>query len=227
MPAADARQIVLDLPASPPRMTRDSYVVSSSNEGAVRTIEAWIASPERLLVVCGPAGSGKTHLARILAAETGARMIPAARLDAVGPIGGALILDDIDRAANPAGVLALASEALAGGGRLVLVGRGEPRDWAGGLRDLETRLNAATRIDLVEPDEALLKAVILKLFSDRQLRASEAIAAYAAARIGKTFAAADNFVTGLDASSIEAGEGIGIKLARRVIANLSEESSRA
>lgn len=206
-----ARQTVLDLPASPPRLTREAFLVSAANDAALATLEGWKKSAEPLLILCGPAGAGKTHLAGILAYET---------RDAAAPVS---IADDADRRFSAGDLLAAIEDARARGERLVLAGRDDPRDWAGGLKDLETRLAGAPRITLVEPDEALLRAVILKLFRDRQLRASDAIADYAVQHLPKTFAAAQCFVGALDAASIEKGKPISVKLAREIVANLSEE----
>ncbi len=181
----------------------------------MRTLDAWLAHGEGLLAICGPKGSGKTHLARIVESET------------VGAGRPVTVLDDLGDRRQASDLLAAIEEARAAGKRMALAGRGEPREWAAGLKDLETRLNAAQRITLVEPDEALLRAVMTKMFRDRQLRAPEAIAVYAAPRLPKTFAAAQAFVAALDALSIEKGQPIGMKLAREAVANLSEEPFRA
>lgn len=222
-----ARQIVLDLPTTPPKMTRDNYVVAASNEKALSMMTAWVGSAEPLLAICGPQGAGKTHLGCILSESIDADFRRAEGADPELAGARLTVLDDVDQLPAPAALLAFVFEAINGGRRLVLIGRGEPRDWAAGQRDLETRLNAAMRIDLTEPDEALLRAVMAKLFRDRQLRVGEAIADYAAPRIRKTFAAASAFVAALDAASFEGGEPIGLRLARAVIANHSEAPSGA
>ena len=222
-----ARQIVLDLPTTPPKMTRDNFVVAASNEKALSMMIAWAGSAEPLLAICGPEGAGKTHLGRILSETIAADFLRAESADPRLPGAGPIVLDDVDQLRAPAALLTLVFEAINGGRRLVLIGSGEPRDWAAGQRDLETRLNAAMRIDLAEPDEALLRAVMAKLFRDRQLRVGETIAEYAAPRIRKTFAAASAFVAALDTASFERGEPIGLRLARSVIANHSEAPSGA
>ncbi|MEK7266420.1 MAG: hypothetical protein AAB227_10015 [Pseudomonadota bacterium] len=199
------------MPTTPPRLTRDAFVVSASNENALKALDAWVESQEYLLVICGPEGAGKTHLAGILGRE----------------LGGVVIVDNIHEGESPAEILRLIEKAREEGGRIALAGRGDPKEWARGLKDLETRVNAAVRISLNEPDEALLRAVIVKIFNDRQLRATEAIADYAAPRLAKTFAAAQAFVAALDALSIEKGQSIGVKLAREALANLSEEGFEA
>lgn len=199
------------MPSAPPRLTREAFVVSASNVLALQALDAWRLTAENLLVICGPRGSGKTHLAGILQRD----------------LGEVSIHDDMPAGLSPAELLRLIEKAREQGGRMVLAGRGDPKEWAAGLKDLETRLNAAVRITLVEPDEALLRAVILKVFTDRQLRAPGTIADYAAPRLPKTFAAAQAFVAALDALSIEKGQPIGLKLARQAVANLSEAAFEA
>ncbi|OFX05994.1 MAG: hypothetical protein A3E78_01410 [Alphaproteobacteria bacterium RIFCSPHIGHO2_12_FULL_63_12] len=199
------------MPCAPPRLTREAFVVSASNERALKALDAWRLTAENLLVICGPKGSGKTHLTGILQRD----------------LGEVSVHDDMPAGLSPAELLRLIEKAREQGGRMVLAGRGDPREWAAGLKDLETRLNAAVRITLLEPDEALLRAVILKVFTDRQLRAPETIADYAAPRLPKTFAAAQAFVAALDALSIEKGQPIGLKLARQAVANLSEAAFEA
>ena len=181
----------------------------------MRTLDAWKKHGEGVLLICGPKGSGKSHLLRIIETET-AGGSPATHCR-----------DDVSHDFAPAELLIAIESAREKGERLVLAGAGDPAEWAGGLRDLETRLGAAPRITLVDPDEALLKAVLTKQFRDRQLRASEAIIDYAAPRLPKTFAAVRAFAAALDALSIEKGEAIGLKLAREVVNNLSEEAFEA
>lgn len=211
-PSATVRQAALDLPMAAPTFSREAFVVASSNEESLATADAWVASNEPAIVVSGPAGAGKTHLVRIMAAAAGA---------------GLVVIDEADRNDAPGAILAAFERAAHGDGRLAVAGRGEPAAWARGLRDLETRLSAAPRISLTEPDETLLVAVIAKLFRDRQLRAAREIALYAAPRLAKTFEAAGRFVAAMDAASIESGRPIGVKLAREVLANLSEAASGA
>jgi chromosomal replication initiation ATPase DnaA len=223
------RQRALDLPPPPPRLNREQFLLGESNVSALKMLDDWARAGEQRLVICGPASAGKTHLARIAAEQIGARAISAYNLDPETTTASAiaLVIDDVEQCGSPRDLLAAIESVSAAGGRLILVGRGAPVEWARGLKDLETRLNAATRIALEEPDEALLKAVMMKLFSDRQLCVSEEVVVYAAARLPKTLAAAEAFVAGMDAASLEAGKGVGRVLAREVVANLSEAPADA
>lgn len=225
---AAARQYSLGLAPAPARLTRKQFVVAESNAFALETMTAWAASLEPLLVIAGPPASGKTHLLNILAEMSGAAVESASALEAVRPLEGRItIIDGAGPRVSPGALLALIERAREAGARLALAGEGDPAGWAQGLRDLETRLGAATRIDLADPDDALLQAVILKLLGDRQLRASQEIGAYATARLPKTFAAAEAFVAAIDAASIAEGAPVGLRLARTIIANLSEEPQPA
>ncbi len=220
--AAAARQYSLGLAPPPARLTRADFVTAASNASALDMLTRWNDAAEPLLVIVGPAGSGKTHLLHILAETTGAAVRGSIDLkDLTQPSGGLSIVDDA-QGLSPRALLSLIEGAREAGARLALAGDGDPLGWAQGLRDLETRLAAATRIDLAEPDEALLQSVILKLLRDRQLRAGPDLAAYATARLPKTFAAAEAFVAAIDAASISEAAPVGLRLARAVIANLSE-----
>ena len=216
-------QIPLSLPLSPPDYSRGAFISSHSNESALKTAMRWVHTTEPALVICGPASSGKTHLAHILVGNAGER---AAYHEGVLPADptGLNIVDGLPGVCSAEELLKLYSETVAAGGRLVLVGEGDPETWSDGLVDLRTRLAATMRATLDEPDEALLKAVIGKLFRDRQLAVSERVISYAAPRLQRTFDAANRFVTTCDQDALASSGGITLKIAQNVVAALSEES---
>ncbi|MEX0645580.1 MAG: hypothetical protein WD076_09730, partial [Parvularculaceae bacterium] len=175
------------------------------------------------LAICGPAGAGKTHLAHILAGENGASVFDARDIASLSSdIGRLAVVDNIDKCADPKRLLALIEERRTKGAKLALAGRGRPADWAEGLKDLATRLEAMTRATLEEPDEALLRAVIGRRFAERQWRTGEGVADYAAPRLPRTFAAAAAFVDAIGAAAIADRAPINVTLARKVLAELSE-----
>jgi len=225
-----ARQIPLVFSPPPPRLARNDFVIGERNLRTIETLDGWLASDERMLAISGPPASGKTHLASIAAAALGCELAavsaegaaPKPRIDAP-----CFMVDGVERAPAPVEIFDLIEDAKECGFRLILVGRGRTKDWAGGLVDLETRLAAMPQIQTKEPDEDLLAAVIDKMLRDRQLRLSQPIGRYAAPRLMRTFAAAQAFVGALDAAAAENKAPIGLKLAREVLANLSEEAFRA
>ncbi len=220
------RQLALDLVTQPPRYGREDFLPSPCNLPALAVIDAFMEAREPALAIAGPAASGKTHLAHILAARAGAGVLSERPVEVAGEIAGPLIVcDNADASGDPAALLILVETCRERGVKLALAGRGEPRDWARGLKDLETRLSAMARAVLQEPDEALLRAVILKGFEDRNLHVQAAVVDYAAPRMPGTFAAARAFVALCEREILESPGKISVSLARKVLGNLSEAVS--
>ncbi|SDZ88108.1 hypothetical protein [Rubrimonas cliftonensis] len=219
-----AGQLPLSLPAaSRHAMGREDFIASPANAEALALVERWRDWPRPRLAICGPAGAGKTHLAHVFAASSGAEIVAAARLaEADAPrlvARGALAVEDADRlpqAAEPA-LFHLVNLAEAHGAPLLLTGREPPARWPTRLADLVSRLSATTAARLHPPDDALLEAVLAKGFDDRRLLVEPGLPAFLAARIERSFAAAAEIVARLDAASLAARRPITRRLAAELI----------
>lgn len=214
-------QMSLPLPDIAPRYDRDAFVTAEANEAAWRAAQGWLASDDPALIICGPPGSGKSHLAAILAAEAGGAFHDPAGLDAAPPGEGLVVFDGMPPG-NPRKFLAVLEDLAGQGRRAVLAGSGHPGEWSGGLKDLRTRLEAMPRASLGEPDEPLIRRVIAKGFRDRQLDVNPAVIEFAAPRLARTFAAARAFVALADRAALEEKRKISVTLAQKIIDNLSE-----
>jgi chromosomal replication initiation ATPase DnaA len=221
-----SRQLVLDLPARP-ALGRADFFVSPANALAVALVDRWPDWPMRRLAVVGPRGAGKTHLAHVWSARAGATIVPVEDLTALAvaevAADAALAVEDADRVGGlgPAAEEALfhLCNRLATGGSLMLSGREPPARWQVGLPDLASRLAATPLARLEPPDDALLGAVLVKLFADRQLAAGPDLVQYLLPRMERSFAAAEAIVAALDRA--------GLALRRRVTARLAAEVLRA
>jgi chromosomal replication initiation ATPase DnaA len=204
-----ARQLVLDLPARP-ALGRDAFFVAPANVVALAQVEAWPDWPARRMAVVGPAGAGKTHLAHVWAARANAQVMPAAALPGLDLASlapeAALAVEDVDRLEmlDAAGTRA-AEEVLfhlcnriAGQGSLMVSGRTAPSFWPLALPDLASRLSTAGVARLEAPDDTLLAAVLVKLFTDRQIAVAPSLIDYLLARMDRSFAAAERTVAALD-----------------------------
>ncbi|MBN2906313.1 MAG: chromosomal replication initiator DnaA [Rhodobacteraceae bacterium] len=219
-----ARQLTLDLPMRPAR-GRAAFFVSPSNALAVAQIEDWRAWPQRKLALIGPEGAGKTHLAHVWATLSGADPIAARDLPGVDlptlAQGGAVAVEDADRIAGDplaeAALFHLHNLTLAEGGTLLLTARRAPRDWPLTLPDLASRMQATATAHLAPPDDALLAALLVKLFADRQLAVPPALIGYLVGRMDRSFAAAQVLVAALDREALATGRKPGINLAREVL----------
>ncbi len=220
-----ARQLSFDLPVRTAR-AREDFFVSPANAQAVALIEGWRDWPARKLVLAGPRGAGKTHLAHVWAALSEARIVAAGALDgadiaalAAGPVA----VEDAhtiarDRAAEAA-LFHLHNLVLAEGHALLVTAAAPPRRWDLSLPDLASRMEAALLVRLAPPDDALLAAVLGKLFADRQLAPAPDCVPYLARRIERTFDAARDIVATLDARALAEGRAITRALAAEVLDN--------
>lgn len=219
-----AKQLPLALPEKQPAYSRGDYVLSAANEAAWRAGEAWLRSNEPVLILCGPEGAGKTHLAHALVTDAAA-FLDVADFVKAPPKNPLIVIDDLP-ASSPLEFLTALESGIEHGVRFILAGEGHPAEWAKGLKDLRTRLEAAPRAGLIEPDEALIRAVIAKQFRDRQIIVDPAVIEYAAPRLPLTFSAAHRFVSLADAAAMAEKRGVTKSLVQKLIDNFSEGSSR-
>lgn len=217
-----ARQMVLDLTRAP-SFDPDDFLVSPTNAAAHDLVMAWPDWPSRTLLLTGPAGAGKSHLAAIWAGQAEARPFEPAALDTLPP-GTALLLEDADRAGVPeAALFHLLNLVEERQGWLVVTTRAAPDQWGIRTPDLLSRLRRAPLAAIDHPDSALLRAVLVKLFADRQIRIETDVVAYAALHCEQSLDAVSRFVAAVDEAALAEGRRITRPLAAKTLAALAEE----
>ena len=215
------KQLSLDLPHRA-ALGAEDFLVSDCNRGAVRLIDSWPEWKENAKLIVGPAASGKTHLARVWQARSGAMALSPGsldirRLDALKKCS-ALIVEDIDRAGYGEKalfhLLNLAREK-----RLFVLfsSREAPNRFDFALPDLRSRLNALPAVRIGAPDDALLKTVMLKHFADRQLSVDPKVLDFLALRIERSLAAAADAVAAIDRAALGSGRKISRQLAAEAL----------
>jgi chromosomal replication initiation ATPase DnaA len=213
------RQLAFDLPSTE-AMTRDHFFVAPSNALALQTVEHWQDWPGRKLLLIGPEGAGKTHLAHIWAAQTDAVILPAERLsgtDIAGLAGRTVAVEDADRISGAEAQLFHLHNLVTAAGAMLLTARTPPRDWGLRLADLKSRMQATSIAHLDGPDDALLSAVLVKLFADRQVAVPANIIPYLLSRMPRSIGAARGLVAALDARALAAGRPITRALAGEIL----------
>jgi chromosomal replication initiation ATPase DnaA len=218
--------VTTQLPLDLPRRTtlgRSDFLVSDSNAIAVGWIDRWPVWPSQALVVYGAAGCGKTHLAHLWRERASAVFVAGPtlseervrRLVAAGQH--RIVVDDADRVYERT-LLHLHNSCVEGRGNILMTARRPPSSWAFVLNDLGSRLRAAVAIGIGPPDDALLGAVLVKYFADRQVRVRPELVLFLVRRIERSFAAAADVVDRLDAASLREGRAISTRLARELLA---------
>ncbi len=199
---------------------REDFLVAPSNQEAVHWIDRWPAWPRGILAVHGPAGCGKTHLAEVWRAASGARTITGEAIDAAlqdGELPERVVIEDGDRGIGEEDLLHLYNTLVERRGFLLLTGRAPPARWSVALPDLRSRLRAVQSVEIGPPDDDLFGAVLIKLFDERQLRVGQEVVLYLLARLERSFAAARGCVAALDHYSLAAGRNITVPLVREAL----------
>ena len=219
-----AQQLSFDLPAKT-ALGRDDFFVAPSNAMAVALLDPGFTWPSGKLVLTGPAGSGKTHLAHVWAQQSGARIITAQELcETQVPLLAqtALVIEDVPRIAADLeaqkALFHLHNLVLANGNALMVTGRAAPNLWQLTLPDLQSRMQAATHAELQPPDDALLAVVLAKLFNDRQVTPKPDVIPYLVAHMDRSFAAAAEIVEQLDQMALAEKRTLSRPLAIRLMA---------
>ena len=207
-------QLVLDL-GHRPALGRDSFLVAPSNETAVAWLDRWPNWPAPALVVHGPPGCGKSHLVEVWRARSGASTErDPGRLSRSRAR--ALALDDAERL--PAeDLLHLYNVMAEAEGHVLMTASRAPALWDAGLADLRSRVLAAPSVAIGPPDDALLGAVIVKLFADRQLQVTAEVIEFLVRRIERSFAGVRAAVARLDAAALAEKRPVTVPLAREVL----------
>lgn len=215
-----ASQLALEWPHRA-ALAREDFLVAPANEAAVAWLDSWPDWPSYGLVVHGPEGSGKTHLAQAWRARSGA-VPPSEELP-----GRAWVLEDADRTApDETAFFHLLNRVAEARGHLLITARVPPARWNLRLPDLASRLRALPAVALGMPDETLVEAVLVKHFADRQLRVSPDTVRYVARRLERSLAQAARVSEALDKAALAQGRAVSVPLARDVLAAQGFDVSR-
>jgi chromosomal replication initiation ATPase DnaA len=203
----DPRQLAFSLEHAE-SFAREDFLSGPSNAAALALVETWPDWPARAVVLVGPEGSGKSHLASIWAARAEAHFILASalvetRLPAALATGAVVVEDLAPDAFNERALFHLINLVREEEAYLLLTAASPPAGWPVEIPDLASRLKALPVVTLAPPDDALLRAVLVKLFADRQLAVDEALVSYLATRIERTFQAARGVVAKLDREAMQ------------------------
>jgi chromosomal replication initiation ATPase DnaA len=217
------RQLAFALPHAE-SLTRDNFLEGPANEAGLALVDSWPDWPNRIMLLVGPEGSGKSHLASIWAEQAGARATSAHALTAAAVPGalatGALVVEDLkpggfdERAMFHLLNLAREDEAF-----VLMTARLPPSAFEVELRDLRSRLRAVPAVSLLPPDDLLFRSLIVKFCADRQLSVDETVVSFLTTRIERSYAAVRQAVELLDTEALRLGRPVTRALAAELLRN--------
>lgn len=219
------RQLILDL-AHRSALDREDFLISQSNAAAVELIDAAQTWPHRALLVTGPQGSGKSHLANVFRLAHSSDLIEAAALgeEAVGRLeaAGALVVEDLERGIADERVLFhLLNMARQGRGLVLMTSRVAPGQLTLRLPDLRSRARALPVAQIEAPDDSLLQAVLVKLFTDRQLTVEPAVVRFLAMRMERSMQMANAVVSEIDRLALAMQRKVSKQLAQAALERIA------
>ncbi len=227
---ASPTQLTFNL-APRPALGAEDFLVSASNEMALRTIERWPDWSHHAVVLAGPAQSGKSHLGQVWRLASGAARIAAcdiveAHIERLQQSKALLIENLEDGIGNERVLFHMFNTSREHGHSLLLTTRRPPSEMVIALPDLRSRLLAVPLVVIVAPDETLLQAVLVKHFSDRQLVVDPSVISYIALRMERSMAMAEAIVAAVDERALASHRKVTRPLVAEVLAELDQSSIR-
>jgi chromosomal replication initiation ATPase DnaA len=215
------RQLAFALPYAE-SLTRDNFLEGPANAAGVALIDSWPEWPDRIMLLAGAEGSGKSHLAAIWAEQAGARSTAAHALTPANVPGelatGALAVEDLrSQDFDERALFHLLNLAREDQAYVLITAREPPSALQVELRDLRSRLRVVPVVSLLPPDDQLFRGLIVKFCADRQLAIDEALVGYLATRIERTYAAARQAVEFLDREALRLGRPVTRTLAAELL----------
>lgn len=214
-------QVPLDLNFRP-ALGREDFLLGEANRDAVKWIDQWPIWPGGGLVIFGPEGSGKSHLVKVWLERCDGNAVEKSELEVVnrtvtGSQRPCFAIEDLDGGFDDEGLLHLFNQVMARDGSLLLTSRVAPRNWGMELRDLSSRILALPAVEIHEPDDELLEAVLRKLFSDRQILLRDDVVSYLISRIDRSFGSVLRIAAALDTASLASRRAITIPMVRELL----------
>lgn len=228
------RQLAFDF-SHRPSVSGEDFFVTPCNADAVAWVDSWPDWHAPALIVYGPPGCGKTHLASVWQARARALrlVLPQAEFDPLRALDGATdaVVEDVDRwigqDAAERQLLHLYNVVAERRGHLMLTAQLQPTHWPMRLADLRSRIAAAPAAAIEPPDEALIAALLMKLFADRQIKVGDDVLAFLLARMERSFDAARRMVAAIDEDALLARRNVTVPLAGAVLRRVGPDGRAA
>jgi len=205
---------------------RDDFIIGDCNRLATTWIDRWPDWPGqyRILNLVGPSASGKSHLAAIWRARTGAAWLTGLASSADRIDGKHLVMDDIAAGDSwdEEALFHLVNRTANDGGSLLLLSRTPVSRMSWGLADLASRFRAVTVATLESPDDAILRQLLEKYFADRQLAISLPVLDYMVSRMERSFQAVQTIAAAMDQRSLAERRNLTLPLARDIMTEFAD-----
>ena len=209
-------------------LSGEDFLVADCNREAISWIDIWPKWPTPALIIFGPAGSGKSHLAAVFSAYSGAKKITANEFDcAASNVVSDLIIEDVDgilSSDHEEALLHVYNAVKEASHRVLITATAPPTRWGITLPDLRSRMNSAISVEIGPPEDSLIVALLVKIFADRQVQVSSEVIIYAASRMERSFLAVQQIVENADRMALASKKKITVTLMKQVLKKMDGSS---
>ena len=214
-------QLIFKFPFSKKYYMQD-FFVSNNNFQAYKLIEEWPTWPGKWLNIFGASGSGKTHLAKILEKKINKiKLIDAKNVDDgiirdLNTID-CLIIDSFENNIEENLLYSILNESKQLENYILINSTPSIKNINFDLKDLKSRINSFLHIGIELPTDDLLKVIISKTFSDKQVNINPKISDYIINNVERSYEKLFKFLKDVDEMSLSTGKSININLIKKVL----------
>ncbi len=199
----------------------NDYYVSKSNYFAKNILETWPQWEKKIVNLTGEKYSGKTHLSTIFKIKSNALYLLSKNIDNSTlkkiKLSNSIIIEDLDDTFNEK-LLYSIFNLVEQDNKYLLISSNKPIDTLSfSLPDLVSRLKNCIIANIEQPDDDLIYAIILKSFSDRQIKLDNKIVDYIIKRIARSYSKMHEFIYKIDELSLKKRKSINFKIIKEIV----------
>ena len=218
-----SQQLIFNFPFKKTYLSQDFYV-SKNNFNAFKLIESWPQWPSRFINIFGPIGCGKTHLANILSSKINSLIISSKKIDEniinQFKTKECLIIDDFDNDIDENLLYSIINLANQDNKYLIISSPISLKKFKIELKDLNSRFTSFIEVGIDLPTDDLVKVILTKNFSDKQITISKKNIDYILNNIDRSYEKINLFSSLIDNLSLEKAKPINLKLIKDVLIKL-------
>ena len=218
-----SQQLIFNFPFKKTYLSQDFYI-SKNNFNAFKLIESWPQWPSRFINIFGPKGCGKTHLTNIISSKISSVIISPEKIDeniiSKFKTKECLIIDDFDNDIEENLLYSIINLAVQDNKYLIISSPISLKKFKINLKDLNSRFTSFIEVGIDLPTDDLIKVILTKNFSDKQITISKKNIDYILNNIDRSYEKINSFSNLVDNLSLEKAKPINLKLIKDVLKKL-------
>tara|TARA_Y100000590_G_scaffold46828_1_gene49580 strand:- start:128 stop:793 length:666 start_codon:yes stop_codon:yes gene_type:complete len=218
-----SEQLIFDFPFKRSYLSQDFYV-SENNVDAYKLIESWPNWSSRFINIFGPKGCGKTHLINILKNKIECILFPASKVDSEilskYKVKECLIIDDFKNEIDEKLMYTITNMGFQDNKYLIISSLVPLKSFKVKLKDLSSRFTSFVEVGIDLPTDDLLRVILAKNFSDKQIQITEKNIEYILKNIDRSYERVNLFTNSVDSLSLKKAKPISLSLIKKVLKEL-------